>query len=301
MQGHDHADDHHHVHFDDAASVERAEHEGDALSALLDQAMAAVAGEVMDPAAIRRIVDIGCGPGVGTAALAAQFPHAAVTAADGSAAMLDRAHERFAAVGLADRIDTVLVELPDGVEALPPADLLWASMVVHHVGDEAALLRQLRHRVNPGGVLALVEHASPVELIVDRRAGHRNAADRTAGDPDAVDIDGVWARVQDAWAEWFAAMRASLPGTTASADHAAMLQGAGFTVRRDEVISVEVDPRRDAASERFVADQLARSTRHLADHLCAEDIATVDRLLGDGGRTPTGISLRVSRRLLLAV
>ena len=48
---------------------------------------------------VRRVIDLGCGPGVGTALLAEAFPSATVVAVDSSAAMLARAEARVARLG----------------------------------------------------------------------------------------------------------------------------------------------------------------------------------------------------------
>ena len=63
------------------------------------------------------------------------YPEARVTAVDSSPAMLDRAMERAARLGVQERVDVRLAELPDGVEGLGGADLIWASMSLHHIGD----------------------------------------------------------------------------------------------------------------------------------------------------------------------
>ena len=293
MAGHDdhshpehasgHHDDHHHVHFDDAKTVARTEHEGQALSSIFERAVDSVADAVAAPP--RLIVDLGCGPGVATGLLAQRFPAAVVIGADGSPLMLARAAARAAEAGLDDRVTTLAVELPAGVDDLPTADLLWASMVLHHVGDEAAMLTRLRARLAPRGLLALVEHAAPIELVTDDGAA------------DAA----LWTRIGSAWSAWFTQMRAGLPDATESADHAAMLGAAGFSVVSDEVLALEVDPRLDEPSRRFVVGQLVGTSQRLADHLTPEDTAAVARLADD----PTGVDmgavrLCVSRRVLLA-
>ncbi len=68
----------------------------------------AVCGGRFDDAGVqvRRVIDLGCGPGVGTALLAQAFPSASVLAVDGARAMLDRAEDRATRLGLADRVET---------------------------------------------------------------------------------------------------------------------------------------------------------------------------------------------------
>lgn len=101
---------------------------------------------------VRRIIDLGSGPGVGTAVLAERFPDATVVAVDGSAAMLDR-------VPGSERIQAVLADLDGDLGHLGPADLVWASMSLHHLADPVAALRQVAGLLAPDGVLGVVEHA----------------------------------------------------------------------------------------------------------------------------------------------
>src|SRR3954447_18485653 len=160
-----HQHDHAHGHLDFAApeAAAFAEVEGEALSALTAAAIDAVAAQgARLGLAVRRVIDVGCGPGVGSCLLAERFPAATVVAADGSPAMLERAAARAVRLGIDDRISTLRVELPRGLAALDRADLVFASMVVHHVGNEADALAGIRRLLPGGGLVALVEHGGPV-------------------------------------------------------------------------------------------------------------------------------------------
>ena len=87
----------HHGAFDLERIAAALEVEGELTAGLTSEAIAlcadrfAAAGDT-----VRRVVDLGCGPGVGTALLAERFPSATVVAVDGSAAMLARAGARAA-------------------------------------------------------------------------------------------------------------------------------------------------------------------------------------------------------------
>lgn len=72
--------------------------------------------------------------------LARLFPDADVMAVDSSPAMLD---------------------------GLPPADVIWASMSLHHIGDEVASLRLLGALLEPDGLIAAAELAEPMRLLPD--------------------------------------------------------------------------------------------------------------------------------------
>src|SRR5919202_2724723 len=170
---------HHPPDLDWAAMVEFAELEGEVLTPFLAVAMSLL-GDLTGGREVRRILDIGSGPGVATCVLAEEFPSARVVAADGSAEMLAAVAARAARLGLGDRVDTRLVDLHEGVGTLDGADLVWASMVLHHVGDEGAALRGLRSLLEPGGLLALVEFGDPLRVL-----------------PDGVDLGrpGLWERL----------------------------------------------------------------------------------------------------------
>ena len=81
---------------------------------------------------------------------------------------------------------------------------------------------------------------------------------------DDGDVDAeLWSRVGAAWSAWFTQMRAGLPEATESADHAQMLEAAGFTVVSDQELAAEIDPRRDESSRRFVIGQLVGTSKRL--------------------------------------
>ena len=208
-----------HVHLDDAdweALAADTELEGELLLPFVtDTAERITEQRGPDVPSVRRILDVGSGPGVGTCELARLFPAAEVVAVDGSPAMLERASRRAAADGVGDRVSTHLAHLPDGLDGLGPVDVVWASMSLHHVADETGALRVLGALLGPSGVLAVAEVADPMRVLPDDiELGRRGLADRLAR----------------AEAEWFAAMRAGLHGSGASADVGSMIRAAGLDV-----------------------------------------------------------------------
>ena len=48
---------------------------------------------------------------------------------------------------------------------LEPADVIWASMSLHHIGDEAAALRLLGELLAPQGLLAILGGPRPTALF----------------------------------------------------------------------------------------------------------------------------------------
>jgi SAM-dependent methyltransferase len=225
--------------------------------------------------AVRRILDIGSGPGVMACELARCFPEATVIAADGADPLLQRAAARADETGLAGRVLPVLVDLPDGVEELGHGDLTWMAMVLHHIGDETSILRRLRTMLAPRGVLVLAEHGDPLRFLPDgAEPGPPGFNDRL----DSLD------------AEWLAAMRADLPGSTPSAPYAAMLQAAGFTVAVDRVMHVRLEAPLAVTPRQMVLSRLHRLQELFAERLDAADRAALAVLIDE--KHPLGVMQR---------
>jgi trans-aconitate methyltransferase len=98
------------------------------------------------------IADVGCGPGVGLAALIAQFPAAQVIGIDLSPQMLAQSRKRNSGAIAAGRL-----ELHEGDVAMisEPVDLVMAVHVLYFWHDPKGVLAQLREVLTPDGVLAL--------------------------------------------------------------------------------------------------------------------------------------------------
>lgn len=280
----------HHLSFDSPETAEQAELEGESFLPLTAEAVARVAACCAGGGIeVRRVLDLGSGPGVGSTCLAQQFGGAAVVAVDGSAAMLQRAATRAERLGVADRMSTRLVEFPDGLDALGHADVAWISMALHHVGDEIDALHRIRRLLEPDGVLAVIEFAEPMRVL-----------------PDDVELGrpGLWTRLDEAWARWFADMRADLPGATSSSDHAGMLVDAGFELLTDEVIALDIDAPLDEAQRRFARTHVERARVQLDGYADPEDLAVLDALIDEGAATAImrrdDAVVTASRRLSIA-
>jgi SAM-dependent methyltransferase len=242
-----------------------------------------------DAPPVRRVLDIGSGPGVGTCELARMFPDAQVVAIDGSLAMLERATQRAAADGLDDRISTRLAEVPDGLDDLDPADVIWASMSLHHIGDETSALRVLCDKLAPSGVLALAEVADPTRVLPD---------DLEIGRPGLAD------RVDRAESAWFASMRADLSAGVPSTDLTSMLTAAGFDVIGSRVAEARFDaPLSDIARE-VVIGRLRRARHQLSELLDEDDLRTLDELSDANSRHCAAVRpdafLAASRHIVVA-
>ncbi|MDT0465080.1 class I SAM-dependent methyltransferase [Streptomyces gibsoniae] len=213
-----------------------------------------------------QIVDTGSGPGVVSALFAESFPGARVVAVDGSGPLLERARARAARLGLTDRFDTLTGELPDVLAELDyPADLLWASNSLHHLGDQRAALAAFAEHLAPGGTLALLEGGLPARFL---------PRDIGIGRP------GLQARLDAVESEWFARMRAELPGTVAEAeDWPALLTAAGLKHSGTRSFLLDLPAPVDDRARTYVASVLTRLREALDDGLDAEDRATLDRVL----------------------
>lgn len=216
-----------------------------------------------DAGPVRRILDIGSGPGVGTCELARCFPEADVVAIDGSAAMLERTTARAQRLGLSDRIRVHTAELPDGLETVQPVDMIWASMSLHHIGDEVNALRLLKDLLNPGGLIAIAEMAEPMQML-----------------PSNLDIGrpGLADRVNLVWSQWFSGMRQGLPGSVVSADLPSMVAAAGFDVLEAHLATVRLDAPLPADALQLVLGNLRRTREGSGDRLDEDDRHTLDVL-----------------------
>jgi SAM-dependent methyltransferase len=137
----------------DAQSFDRVAMEYERLHELQGDSMGAWLAEVL-PAGGERALDLGCGTGKHTVALAERFAH--VDAVDLSGPMIDLARARRAR----DNITYRQADLLD-VEGAGRYDLVLSVATLHHVPDLRAALRHIRTLVAPGGRAVLVDTVSP--------------------------------------------------------------------------------------------------------------------------------------------
>lgn len=271
---HDHRHDHEHTDVDWAEMAPMMETQAELFTPVYEQALAWLAEEVSEPGLI---VDAGSGPGVVSCLFAETFPGARVLAVDATEPLLERARARAARQEVADRFATLAGELPGVLDELPyPADLLWASRSLHHLGDQRAALTAFADRLAPGGTLALLEGGLPSRFL---------PRDLGIGRP------GLQARLDVVEAEWFTRMRDGLPDSVAETeDWPALLTAAGLKHTRTRSFLLDLPAPASDRARAYVAAYLARVRDTAADGLDAADRATLDRLLDPAD--PAGVHRR---------
>lgn len=173
----------------------------DALDA---EALAPVARRLLAGVRARPVVvDVGCGAGGMSVLFARELAGGTLVLLDATPELLAEAR-RAVTEAAGGRVEVVAVhgDLADPRLGgrVPAADLVWASGVVHHVGDQQAALRTLAGLLRSGGVLAIGEGGLEMRCL---------PWDLGVGRP------GLEQRLLAARAEWFAGMRAGLPGSVA--------------------------------------------------------------------------------------
>lgn len=276
--------------FESARSAARLEVEGELSLGLVEEAVALCARRFDDAGVqVSRVIDLGCGPGVGTASLAEAFRSASVVAVDGSRAMLERADARAARLGNAGRVETRQLDLNEDLASLGRCDLVWAAMAIHHADDEVATLRRIRSLLDSRGLVCVLERADPTIIRFADDLGH----------------PGIWDRLKAARAEWFESVRASIPGAMNAEAYPSMLVAAGLDPLGDRTLLDTVEAPTNAATHQFIAGLLEQTVRDLAGVATKTDLQALRSFLD---RTPafpegrwTGATITSSRKLLIAM
>jgi SAM-dependent methyltransferase len=214
----------------------------------------------------RRIVDVGCGVASMAQALTVVFPDAEVTARDRTPEMLAAARRRLDRTAAGARVAVEPIDLD--ADDLGPwtADLIWGSLVVHHLPDQVEGLRRLRARLEPGGRLALGEGGLPVRTL---------PWDLGVGRP------GLEFRLDVAQNEWFTGMREGLDATVAMpVGWAVALADAGFADVRTRSFIVELPVPLQDDARAAVVDRLRMFLDRFGEDgtIDGDDIATLEAI-----------------------
>ncbi|MER7762763.1 class I SAM-dependent methyltransferase [Streptomyces sp. NPDC097619] len=247
---------------------------------------------LLDGHPVRRVLDVGSGPGVMTCVLAEAFPEAEAVAVDATPALLDRALARAERLDLGGRVSVLKAELPEGfapdpvtgAPGLGGADLIWSSKAVHHLGDQQGAVTALAGLLRPGGALALAEGGLPMRFL---------PRDIGLGRP------GLQSRLDTVQEHWYEVMRGELPGSVRVVeDWPAMLGRAGLTGATAFSTLLDVPAPLDPAARAFLRGHLGRMREVMESTLEADDAATLDVLLDEAD--PRGILGRPDAFLLSA-
>ncbi|MFJ2900889.1 class I SAM-dependent methyltransferase [Streptomyces sp. NPDC087212] len=261
---HEHEHEHEHAQsdLDWAELADHLESQAEVFTPLYERAMAWLTGKQTEPGLV---VDAGSGPGVLSGLLAEAFPGARVVAVDSSAPLLERARARADRQGHGDRFDTLTGELPSVLDALEyPADLIWASRSLHHLGDQRAAIAGLAARLAPGGTLALVEGGLPSRFL---------PRDIGIGRP------GLQARIDVIEEARFARMRAELPGSVPETeDWAALMRAAGLRPTGSRTFLLDLPAPLPDRVRTHIAAVLTRTRENFATDLDTDDLTTLTRL-----------------------
>ncbi|MFF4183689.1 class I SAM-dependent methyltransferase [Streptomyces sp. NPDC001691] len=284
--GHTHGHGHDHSDIDWEAMAAHLENGGEVQLPVLRGTAARLAELLVPEQEVRRVLDIGSGPGVMTCVLAETFTEAEVVAVDGAPALLDHTLARAERLGVAGNVTVRHAELPGGLEGggLGAADLVWSSKAVHHLGDQQGALDALADTLSPGGMLAVAEGGLPPRFL---------PRDIGAGRP------GLQARLDAAQECWFEAMRADLPGSTPVVeDWPAMFRRAGLSDTGSFTLLLDLPAPLGEPARTFLHAHLTRLRETMSESLDGADLKTLDLLLDPGA--PEGILRRPDAFLLSA-
>jgi SAM-dependent methyltransferase len=281
--GHQHGDP-----ANEAALTELLDLEGEVLAGYLTDLTGWIAAHAQPP--VRRIVDLGAGTGTGTFALLRRFPDARVTAVDLDPGRLHRLRERACQLGLDDRIDVAAIDLDHPWPELRPlnqgpADLVWASMSMHHMGDPDQALSQVLGLLRPGGSLALAETSSRESF------------------PRFLPADGDEGRLEDRVHDALATRHAEQVPELGS-DWTTRLTAAGFTITAEQEFTVVLEQPLPPAAGRYAQLTLDRLRTGLADQLDPADQQALAALAAPDGpgsvRQRPDLTVRATRLAWLA-
>ena len=246
--------------------------DADVLGSVLREATARV-GELAPTAS--HILDLGCGTGTGTFALASTFPSAAILAVDGSGELL--AHLRAKAVrrGIDGRVTTLQANLDGAWPAMDPIDVIWAGMSMHHLTDPDRVLADAFRSTAPGGVFAAYEVDGPLRFLPDG---------------ELSEIESRCYAVSE--------QRHSAEMPHRGADWAPILQRAGFTDVQVHPIVIDLQAPLHPSAGRYAQRTLLGLRAAVDGHVPASGLATLDAALaGDGLLHRGDLHLRGSRTL----
>jgi tRNA (cmo5U34)-methyltransferase len=115
---------------------------------------------------VARVLDVGAGTGLLTAAVADSYPDARFDLLDGSVEMLAEAQERLGGRVVGVHVQDMAEGLPDG-----PFDAVISALAIHHLEDDdkRVLFGRVYDVLRPGGVFVNAEQvAGPTPELAER-------------------------------------------------------------------------------------------------------------------------------------
>jgi SAM-dependent methyltransferase len=249
------------------ASLRRA----DDLDAETDRQVAERLVDVLGTTAEPVVVDIGSGGGGMSAAFAGALATRGgrVVLSDAVRELLDAAtaHVRAAATGTPVVVEAVQADASSDnlADQLPPADLVWASRVVHHLPDQQRAIDELTRVLAPGGWLALGEGGLATRCL---------PWDLGIGEP------GLGSRLTAARDNWFVGMRGDMPNVRSlPVGWNKALEAAGLTGVFSFSYVIDHPAPASEAVRQSVVDWLVWMSGVGEDLLSATDRETIARLV----------------------
>jgi tRNA (cmo5U34)-methyltransferase len=140
--------------------------------------------EVLASGALERVLDLGAGTGLMSAAVAQAFPAARFELLDGSPEMLAEAQVRLGQQVSAVHVQDMAATLPEG-----PFDAVISALAIHHLSDQdkRLLFAEIHEQLRPGGVFVNAEQVlGPTAELADlyRALWERDAAALGASDAE---------------------------------------------------------------------------------------------------------------------
>lgn len=113
----------------------------------------------------RHIIDLGAGPGRATFTLLDRLPGAHVTAIDAETNYLDHLTSTARTRGIGPHVTTLVQNLNDAWPTTEPADLVWASALLHHLSAPETVLHHAHDTITSEGGIVVVEHRGFPQVI----------------------------------------------------------------------------------------------------------------------------------------
>ena len=113
------------------------------------------------------VVELGSGQGLLAEALLRAYPNATLTALDGSASMLEETRQRVEEFGERARVAAFDLASPDWLGELDGADVVWASLSIHHLDGpgKQALFREAATRTGERSVFLVADVVEPPNAV----------------------------------------------------------------------------------------------------------------------------------------